>query len=219
MAYALHRKVLDVLEFSPMMTGAENTSPTSRRHHRATQIGVNAAEDLRFIREAVEHSSRFTDLPGVGMVVIGCHRPPDDLARVAAKRLRGCGWRHGRSRACWPSLSRSRAVALKARANGSTLFALPTRTFFLGLLPALVAGARLLLSSPTLAATTFCPGCGCCSTARPLCRPARTRYASSPSSGPLLHGVWRRRAAYALGVRRLRCLPWASAAFTSPSGP
>jgi len=115
---------------------------SGRRHHRATQIRVNAAEDLRFIREAVEHSSRFTDLPGVGMVVIGCTALLATwLASLQSDpRLWLATWAVEGVLAVSIALA---AVALKARANGSSLFALPTRTFFLGLLPALVAGGAL----------------------------------------------------------------------------
>jgi len=118
------------------------TRATSRRHHRATQIRVNAAEDLRFIREAVEHSSRFTDLPGVGMVVIGCTALLTTwLASLQSDpQLWLATWTIEGVLAVSIALA---AVALKARANGSSLFALPTRTFFLGLLPALVAGGAL----------------------------------------------------------------------------
>jgi hypothetical protein len=117
-------------------------TPSGRRHHRATQIRVNAAEDLRFIREAVEHSSRFTDVPGVGMIVIGCTAL---VATVIARLPENAHawlavWAAEGFLAVAIGLA---AVSLKARANGSTLFALPTRKFFLGLLPALVAGAAL----------------------------------------------------------------------------
>jgi hypothetical protein len=115
---------------------------SGRRHHRATQIRVNAADDLRFIREAVEHSSRFTDLPGRGMVVIGCTALVTTwLATVQSdERLWLATWFVEGVFAVTIALA---AVALKARVNGSSLFALPTRTFFLGLLPALVAGGAL----------------------------------------------------------------------------
>jgi hypothetical protein len=116
--------------------------PTGRRHHREVQIRVNAAEDLRYIREAMEHSSRFTDLPGVGMVVIGCSAllttvlaglPGTDVAWLAIWVAEGVfAFTFGIA-----------AVALKARSNGSTLFALPTQKFFLGLLPGLLAGGVL----------------------------------------------------------------------------
>ena len=117
-------------------------APSGRRHHRATQIRVNAADDLRFIREAMEHSSRFTDLPGAGMIVIGC-------TAVAATLLASLPAQDDAWLAVWLAegvlavTTGLAAVALKARANGSTLFALPTQKFFLGLLPALLAGGVL----------------------------------------------------------------------------
>ena len=43
----------------------------SRRHHHATRMREDAAADLRLIREAMDHSSRFTDVPGVGTMLIG----------------------------------------------------------------------------------------------------------------------------------------------------
>jgi hypothetical protein len=117
-------------------------SPTGRRHHRATQIRVSAADDLRFIREAVEHSSRFTDVPGAGMIVIGCTALLATwLADLQADdRLWLATWATEGFLAVAIGLA---AVALKASRHGSTLLALPARKFFLGLLPALVAGAVL----------------------------------------------------------------------------
>jgi hypothetical protein len=117
-------------------------APTGRRHHRETQIRVNAADDLRFIREAVEHSSRFTDVPGAGMIVIGCTALLTTwLADLQSdERLWLATWAIEGFVAVAIGLA---AVALKAAGHGSTLLALPTRKFFLGLLPALVAGAVL----------------------------------------------------------------------------
>jgi hypothetical protein len=117
-------------------------TPTGRRRHRETQIRVNAAQDLRFIREAMEHSSRFTDVPGTGMIFIGltailtaalAEIPNDPNAWLAV-------W--GVELVLAVSLGLG-AVALKARSNGSTLFALPTQKFLLGMLPALAAGGVL----------------------------------------------------------------------------
>ena len=117
-------------------------SAADRRHHRTTRIRENAADDLRFIREAMEHSSRFTDVPGIGMIVIGCTalaaawlgaRQSGDVAWLAVWGVEivlavGIG---------------AVAVALKARDTGSEPFAAPVRKVVLGMVPPLAAGALL----------------------------------------------------------------------------
>jgi hypothetical protein len=113
-----------------------------RRHHRATRIRENAADDLRFIREAMEHSSRFTDVPGIGMVVIGLTAIV--AAAVSSQLTSDAAWLTvwGIEVAVAVAIG-AVAIALKARESGTELLAAPARKFVLGMIPPLAAGALL----------------------------------------------------------------------------
>jgi hypothetical protein len=110
-----------------------------RRHHDV-RLDEKAAEDLRYIRETMEQSARFTDVPGRGMVLIGITAAM--AALIAAEQSTYAGWIR-----VWGI---EFAVALtigmfsilhKVRSHGS--FDAPARKFVLGLAPALFAGALL----------------------------------------------------------------------------
>ena len=115
---------------------------SERRHHHATRIREGAAADLRLIREAMDHSARFTDLPGAGMVVIGFS------ALVTAWLASFAG-----SDALWLALWGFElvlavaigfvAIALKARAAGTAVFAAPARKFLRGMIAPLAAAGLL----------------------------------------------------------------------------
>lgn len=108
------------------------------------QLAERAADNLRFIRSAMESSSRFTDLSGVGMLAIGVSAVVATLAAAA-----------------WPSrlpltlvweaeLVVAVAIGLaatlhKARGHWQRLLASPARKFALGLAPPLAAGGVLTL--------------------------------------------------------------------------
>jgi hypothetical protein len=116
--------------------------PDARRHHDIARIDETAAENLRFIREAMEHSARFTAVPGRGMVAMG-------LTAIAAALIAA---RQSTTEAWFLVWEVELAVALviglgsmahKMRRSGASLSSPPARKFFLGLLPPLVAGALL----------------------------------------------------------------------------
>jgi len=105
-------------------------------------LHVQAESNLRFIREKMDHATRFTGVPGWGGMLMGvvallaafvASRQPSPerwilvwlLAAVIATLIGG-----------W-SMDR------KARAAGSTMLAGKSRRFLLGLLPPLGAGAAL----------------------------------------------------------------------------
>lgn len=123
---------------------------TRRRHHQAGYIREDAAADLRLIREAMDHSSRFTDVPGLGMVVLG------GTALIAA-------WlaAFSESNLAWVAIwgvelavavtIAAAGIALKALQNGTQILALPVRRFLQGMIPPLVAGGVL---------TAFCARMG-----------------------------------------------------------
>lgn len=101
-----------------------------------------AESNLRFIRESMEHASRFTGVPGWGGMLMGA------VAVVAAIVA------HGRPQPLqWLTVWLIAAVVAgliggwtmdhKARAAGMTMLAGKGRRFLLGLLPPMLAGAAL----------------------------------------------------------------------------
>ncbi len=105
-------------------------------------LHARAESNLRFIREKMEHASRFTGVPGWGGMLMGgvaivaaivASFQPDPqgwivvwlVAAVVASLLGGWTMDH------------------KARAAGTTMFVDKGRRFLLGLLPPMLAGALL----------------------------------------------------------------------------
>jgi len=107
-------------------------------------IADRAADNLRFIRSAMEGSARFTDISGLGMVLIG-------LSAVAATVIasqqssplgRATVWELEAALAITIGLL---ATLQKAGARRSLLLGGPARKFALGFIPALVAGGILTI--------------------------------------------------------------------------
>lgn len=106
-------------------------------------LHAQAESNLRFIRESMDHASRFTGVPGWGGMLMG------GVALVAA------GVAHGRASLEWLSVWLAAAVVAgliggwtmdhKARSAGTTMLAGKGRRFILGLLPPLLAGAVLTM--------------------------------------------------------------------------
>ena len=115
---------------------------TQRRHHQSARLRADAAADLRLIREAMDHSARFTDVSGVGMMLIG-------LTAVIAAWLAATAEADAAWLAIWgfelllAVTIGAVAIALKARLSGSEMLATPVRRFLRGMIPPLVAGAAL----------------------------------------------------------------------------
>jgi hypothetical protein len=115
---------------------------TTRRDHHAGRLREDAAADLRLIREAMDHSARFTDVPGAGMIVIG------GTALFAAWLAAAA-----QSEPLWLAVwgfelllavaIGAAAIALKAGKNGREFLAIPVRRFLRGMIPPLAAGAVL----------------------------------------------------------------------------
>ncbi|HEX4346811.1 MAG TPA: hypothetical protein VHZ73_04525 [Vicinamibacterales bacterium] len=110
--------------------------------HRPRSISSRAADDLTFIRAAMERSSTFTAIPGAGGVVTGL------IAFTAA----GVGARQPTAdRWLWTWLAAAVAavivelvaMTLKARRAGLMLTGSSARRFALGMSAPLVAGAAI----------------------------------------------------------------------------
>lgn len=105
-------------------------------------VGSHAAENLRFIRHAMERSSTFTAIPGLGGVVMGVIALA--AAVIAAGQPTGDGWL-----ATWLAAAALAAIvglvmmARKARAAGATLTGSSARRFALGMAAPFVAGAAI----------------------------------------------------------------------------
>lgn len=111
-------------------------------HGPAIDLRSRARDDLRAIRTAMEGSSRFTSVSGVGEMAVGV------TALLAAWLAAGRA-----SSSAWLGVWFAEAIlggglslvaaGWKARRTGGTLWSLPARRFVLSLAPPLVAGAAL----------------------------------------------------------------------------
>ena len=105
-------------------------------------LHARAESNLRFIREKMEHASRFTGVPGWGGMLMG--GVAIVAAIVASSRPDPQSWI-----VVWlvaavvASLIGGWTMDHKARAAGTTMFVDKGRRFLLGLLPPMLAGALL----------------------------------------------------------------------------
>lgn len=105
-------------------------------------VGSHAAENLRFIRHAMERSSTFTAIPGLGGVVMGVIALA--AAAMAARQPTGDRWL-----LTWLGAAALAAVvglimmARKARVARVTLTGSNARRFALGMAAPFVAGAAI----------------------------------------------------------------------------
>ena len=105
-------------------------------------LHAEAESNLRFIREKMEHASRFTGVPGWGGMLMGVGAIV--AAIVASSRPDPQSWI-----VVWllaavvASLIGGWTMDHKARAAGTTMFADKGRRFLLGLMPPMLAGAVL----------------------------------------------------------------------------
>ena len=108
----------------------------------STSIGGHAADNLRFIRQAMERSLTFTAVPGAGGVAMG-------VIGLAAMGVGSLQPTAGRWLAVWLAAAALACVAglvtmaRKARQAGSTLTGANARRFAVGLAAPFAAGAAL----------------------------------------------------------------------------
>lgn len=117
-------------------------SPAPATPSRPSALHDKAADNLRFIRDAMEGASRFTGVSGWGEVLVG-------LTALAAAQIAAAQPTTDRWLAVWlvegavagaVSLG---AMLIKQRKTGVPILAKPARRFAFGLTPPLVAGALL----------------------------------------------------------------------------
>ncbi len=184
--------------FTTLMPEMRQDRAPLRRAQPAARPEAAAHAHLRFIRETMARTGTFTAVPGWGGAAMGAtaivaayiaHQQPTVslwLTVWAAEAL--VGFAIG----AW-------ATAIKARKSSAPVLSGQGRKFFLGLLPAVLAGvaltlavygfevepssdydpatdSRLQLASPC----TCCPAYGCCATAQAWRRPGRSRFGSCP---------------------------------------
>lgn len=121
------------------------------------QLAERAADNLRFIRSAMESSSRFTDVSGVSMVLIGV---TGLIAAVVASmqptaRAAVLAWEGAAIVAVTLGLL---GTLYKARHHRERLLAAPARKFALGLAPPLAAGGVLTIAMQRAGTYELLPG-------------------------------------------------------------
>jgi hypothetical protein len=113
-----------------------------RHHHHSLRHQAQAAENLHFIRTAMEHSARFTDVPGKGKMLVGVTAMV--AAVIAARQHDPDAWT-----AVWlievviAASIGAVATLHKAKDDFRRLLADPAKKFFLGFLPSMIAGALI----------------------------------------------------------------------------
>jgi hypothetical protein len=121
-------------------------------------IHSHAAENLRFIREAMERASAFTAVPGRGGMLMGASAivaavisgPPDDTVRWVMV------WFADATVAAAIGLT---AMSIKARRSGAPLSSAPAYRFALAFVPPLVAGMVLTPVFAMIGLAARLPGC------------------------------------------------------------
>lgn len=118
------------------------SAPAPRRREEPPALHDRALDHLHFIRDTMEGASRFTAVPGRGIVLIGLTALA--AAWVASRRATVEGWvlTWLGEAVCALAIGVATA-AIKARAAGVALFSAPGRRAALAFAPPLLAGAVL----------------------------------------------------------------------------
>lgn len=102
----------------------------------------HAAENLRFIRSAMERAGTFTAVPGWGTIAVGVTAVI--AAMAAGPDITSSRWLNAWiAEAIVAAVLGGSSIAVKARASSTPLNSAPARRFALAFLPAIVAGGIL----------------------------------------------------------------------------
>jgi hypothetical protein len=148
----LCRKVLDLNAQYPYSLGV-----SSRRPHDPDPLYQHAAENLTYIRDAIERAGSFTAVPGWGGVVMGLTGLA--AAIIAPGQPTAAAWL-----ATWIAAAAIAAAAgllgvlIKSRTAGVPFFSRPARQFALSFSPAILAGALLTVALYDAGRVSLLPG-------------------------------------------------------------
>lgn len=144
LAFALCHKVLDSMNGAgyrfPMAT------PPRPSAHDTPAIHERALEDLSFIRRTMEGASSFTDVPGLGLVLIGVSAlgtAPLAAAQPNAARWMGVWIADAVVAVLVGGGLMWRKMRQRARTGDAPVLSTPARKFLFGFWPAILAGAVL----------------------------------------------------------------------------
>ncbi len=119
-----------------MISGAEHEPDVPLPLHE------HAAENLRFIRSAMERAGTFTAVPGWGTIAVGVTAVI--AAMAAGQNITSSRWLNAWiAEALVAAVLGGGSIAFKARASSTPLNSAPARRFALAFLPAIVAGGIL----------------------------------------------------------------------------
>ncbi|MCG3133099.1 MAG: hypothetical protein HMLKMBBP_00192 [Planctomycetes bacterium] len=130
--------------------------PVTRREPRPTASAKHAADDLRFIRETLERSGRFTAIPGAGVAALGGIAFTAAALAQQARDARTWLWIWAAAAGAGIAVGLA-AVAVKARRSGMPAFSGPARRFLAALLPAVAAGALVTVPLVSRGQTALVP--------------------------------------------------------------
>jgi hypothetical protein len=128
-----------------------------RRRHRTDALHDEAMDNLRYIRQTMEHAASFTSVPGWGQVAVGGTALAASV--IAARAGRGSAWL-----GVWITEA-ILALAIgawtmhrKSRAAGAPLFAGSGRRFLMSFSLPMIAGAVLTLALYRAGMSHLLPG-------------------------------------------------------------
>jgi len=117
----------------------------ARRRHRTDALHVQAMDDLRYIRQTMEHAASFTAVPGWGQVAVGATALV--AAALAARTSSDVAWLLVWVTEAIVALAIGlQAMRAKSRAAGAPLLAGSGRRFLMSFSLPMVAGAALTLA-------------------------------------------------------------------------
>ncbi|MEE2905832.1 MAG: hypothetical protein VX801_05475 [Gemmatimonadota bacterium] len=151
-------KVLDVNDTRVNSSGMNQPAPKLQEPPRTfVPIHDRAIDNIRFIRETMERSASFTNVSGIGGLVMGLIAI--GASSLAVRTATDFGWLVTWLAAAALSFSVAIiAMARKSRANGVTLFTGPARKFTWNILAPLVAGGVLTITIARAGAINLLPG-------------------------------------------------------------